>query len=53
MCCLQEKENPDYAKELKKADVDYERKRDKLQTYFGKITSFSTNPSSEKEEKSR
>ena len=33
--CSQEKENPEYAKELKKADVEYEKKRDRLQTHYG------------------
>lgn len=34
---LYEKENPDYAKELRKADVEYEKKRDKLQTYYEQV----------------
>jgi hypothetical protein len=33
---LQEKEKPEYAIELKKAESEYERTRQKLVQYFGK-----------------
>ncbi|KAK3579230.1 hypothetical protein CHS0354_033300 [Potamilus streckersoni] len=34
---LYEKENPDYAKELKKANTEYEKKRLQLQLYFEQV----------------
>lgn len=34
---LYEKENPEYGKELKKAETDYEKKRLKLQLYFEQV----------------
>lgn len=34
---LYEKENPDYAKDLKKAENDYEKKRMQLQLYFEQV----------------
>lgn len=32
---FQEKENPDLAKDLQKQEVEYDRKREKLQVFYG------------------
>ena len=50
MLLLQEKENPEYLKDLKKAEVEYEKKRDRLQVHYGidsfycYLLSYSLNP---------
>ena len=38
MFILQEKENLDYAKELRKAEIEYEKKRERLQIHYGMFT---------------
>lgn len=35
MIFFQEKENPDLAKDLQKQEVEYDRKREKLQVFYG------------------
>jgi hypothetical protein len=37
MFIQQEKENLDYAKELRKAEIEYEKKRERLQLHYGKF----------------
>lgn len=39
---VQEKEDPDFAIELRKMEVEYERKRLQRQIYYGKVYRFHT-----------